>query len=462
MRSERRVFEHLLHEKARITDRADDGLAFLEASTRIRGASLLPGNVREGDERLAAKIGPLQDQRSPLDLDELCRRLAELAEGLEDQAAAQPQLESLFGVARAQHVERSRVEAFGLAEALAALRSLARARQRLRSGGHRRDDRRPPDLAHEPARLFEVIRDDLDVLILRAGERGDPSGDPGVERGASRLGQLTIRDVPDQDVLEGVLVLGFDGRGRGGLDQVAALERLEIVVETLARLVQVRDRARPKDSAHDRGVLCDLLLAGRELVDARFDQRLKAAWDGERLDALEQLATAEVGGAGRSEHADRLFQEERIAAGVAQETFDRARGEVWRAQEPGQQGLALRCREGGEGKGAALAVAVLDERGPRLNELRPAGSDDEDGSLRPVGDVADELEQRGLGPMQVLEHEGDRPAPRQELEHTADRPVELRPADARSRGTARRRRRRADERPESHLEGSCLVRIAPP
>ena len=63
--------------------------------------------------------------------------------------------------------------------------------------------------------------------------------------------------------------------------------------------------------------------------------------------------------------------------------------------------------------------------------------------------------------MQVLEHERDRPAPRQKLEHPPDRPVQLRPADARSRGTARRRRRRADERPESHREGACLGRIAP-
>src|SRR5439155_8057023 len=225
MRPKRRVFEHLLHEEAWITDSTDDGLALLEASARIRGSSLLPVDVREGDERLAAEIRPLQDERLALDLDELCRRLAELAEGLLDQASAQPQPEPLLAVARAQHIERSRVEAFGLAEALAALRSLARTRECLRRGGHRRDHRRPPDLAHEPARLLEVIRDDLDVLILRTGESRDPSGDAGVERCASGLGQLTVRDVPDEDVLEGVLVLSFDGRCRGGLDEISARER---------------------------------------------------------------------------------------------------------------------------------------------------------------------------------------------------------------------------------------------
>src|SRR5438034_4934227 len=417
MRPKRRVFEHLLHEKAWITDSADDGLALLEASARIRGSSLFPVDIREGDERLAAKIRPLQDERLALDLDELCRRLAELAEGLLDQASAQPQPEPLLAVARAQHIERSRVEAFGLAEALAALRSLARTRECLRRGGHRRDHRRPPDLAHEPARLLEVIGDDLDVLILGTPESREPVGDAGVKRGASGLGQLTVRDVPDEDVLEGVLVLSLDARRRGGLDEVAARERLEVFVETLARLVQVRDRARPKHSADDRGMLRGLLLAGRELVDARFDQRLKAARNGKRLDALEKLATAEIGRPDRGEHADRLFQEERIAAGVAQETFDRAGGEVRRAQEARKKRLALSSRERGESEGAALAVAVFDERRPRLDELRPARAEDQDRSVRPVGDIADELEQRGLGPMQVLEHQRDRPAPRQKLEH---------------------------------------------
>src|SRR5438128_1380243 len=353
MRPKRRVFEHLLHEEAWITDSTDDGLALLEPSARIRGSSLLPVDVREGDERLAAKCRPREDERLRLDLDELCRRLAELAEGLLDQASAQSQPEPLLAVAHAQHIERSRVKAFGLAEALAALRSLARTRERLRCGGHRRDHRRPPDLAHEPARLLEVIRDDLDVLILGTAESGDPVGDAGVERGASGPGQLTVRDVPDEDVLEGVFVLALDARRRGGLDEVAARERLEVLVETLARLVQVRDRARPKDSAHDRGMLRGLLLAGRELVDARFDQRLKAARNGKRLDTFEALAAAALGRPDRGEHADRLFKEERIATCVAQETFDRACGEVRRAQEARKKRLALSSRERGESEGAA-------------------------------------------------------------------------------------------------------------
>ena len=179
-------------------------------------------------------------------------------------------------------------------------------------------------------------------------------------------------------------------------------------------------------------MLRGLLLAGRELVDARFDQRLEAAWNGKRFDAFEELAAADVGDPGRSEHADRLFKEERVAARVAQQALDRAGRQLWRAQESRQKGLALRCREGREREGAALAFAVGDELGPGLHELRAAGANDEDGSVRPVGDVADELEERGLGPMQVLEHEGDRPAPRHELEHTSDRPVQLGPTDARA------------------------------
>ena len=300
-----------------------------------------------------------------------------------------------------------------------------------------------------------MVRDDLDVLILRARECGDPVGDARMERGTSRLGKLTVRDVPDQDVLEGVLVLALDAGGRGRLDQVAALELTEILDEAVTRLVQVRDGTRPEDSAHDRGMLGDLLLTWRELVDAGFDQRLEAAWNGKRLDALEQAAAAEVSRADRSEHADGLFEEERIAARVAQQTLHRTCGQLRRAEKLRQKGLALSGGQGGEGESATLAAAVRDECGPCLHQLGATRAEHEDGSVRPVGDIADELEQGGLCPVQVLENKGERPAARHELEQAPDRPVQLRPADARARIT-RRRRRRADERPECHCQGSRL------
>src|SRR5207237_1351153 len=156
--------------------------------------------------------------------------------------------------------------------------------------------------------------------------------DARMKRGTSRLGQLTVRDVPDQDVLEGVLVLALDARRRGSLDQVAALEPLEILVEAFERLVEVRDGTRPEDSAHDRRVLGRLLLTWRELVDAGFDQGLEAAGNGKRLDALQQAAAAEVSRADRSEHPDSLFEEERIATRGAQQPLHRAFGQSQRAE----------------------------------------------------------------------------------------------------------------------------------
>src|SRR5207237_6214209 len=74
-----------------------------------------------------------------------------------------------------------------------------------------------------------------------------------------------------------------------------------------------------------------------------------------------------------------------------------------------------------------------------------------------VRDIADELEQRRLGPVQVLEDQRDWPATREQLEHAPDRPVQLLSADARSSGLGRGG---ADERRERRRDGPRLRSVA--
>ena len=69
-------------------------------------------------------------------------------------------------------------------------------------------------------------------------------------------------------------------------------------------------------------------------------------------------------------------------------------------------------------------VALRAERGPERLQLAPSRADNED---RPGGlaQEVEQVEERRLGPVQVLEDEHERPLPREQLEHAADAPVEL-------------------------------------
>ena len=63
-----------------------------------------------------------------------------------------------------------------------------------------------------------------------------------------------------------------------------------------------------------------------------------------------------------------------------------------------------------------------DEPGRRPH--RPHGEGQQDRSGRPVGDeVAEQLDRRGVGPVDVVEHEDDRAADAQSLEQGPHRPV---------------------------------------
>ena len=62
----------------------------------------------------------------------------------------------------------------------------------------------------------------------------------------------------------------------------------------------------------------------------------------------------------------------------------------------------------------------------RLEELRAGGADDEQRRVaRRVGEVLEELEQGRLGPVDVLDHDHERPVAGETLEDAADRPEDL-------------------------------------
>ena len=97
------------------------------------------------------------------------------------------------------------------------------------------------------------------------------------------------------------------------------------------------------------------------------------------------------------------------------------------------------------GSGASWIVAPSPRR-PQLREVRARHAADEDRCVAtPAGEVLDEVEERRLRPLDVVEHEHERPLARERLEQPADRPVELvrarawlRPADGLEDAPARR------------------------
>ena len=100
---------------------------------------------------------------------------------LQRAGAAEPQLERLLGLLVADELERARVVAVGLADALAPLRLLGGAHQRLDRALDRRRRLAAADLAAELARLLEVVGDDLDELVAGAGMRCEPVDEADVE-----------------------------------------------------------------------------------------------------------------------------------------------------------------------------------------------------------------------------------------------------------------------------------------
>ena len=160
----------------------------------------------------------------------------------------------------------------------------------------------PVELGVEDARLIEVVRADLQQLLL--GLLAQPLRKACVVLRAAGLREPAVGDLADQDVLEAVRRLAADRRALRPGDQVAQQQVVEHVLQLVGIVFrgQVIHRTREEGSAHDRAALQQDLLAGRQPVDARTDQRLQSV--GDPVAAVAALL---------DEHADRLLDEERVA-----------------------------------------------------------------------------------------------------------------------------------------------------
>ena len=141
--------------------------------------------------------------------------------------------------------------------------------------------------------------------------------------------------------------------------------------------------------------------AGSEAIEARRQQRRDRRGDREL-----GLVTTPFG-----EHGDELFDEERVSIGDLEYPQPCGPGET--SSEVGDQRLAVWVRKALEHERARVRPFVAPARS-LLEELRTGDANNEDRRARhPLGQVLDEVEKGGLGPVHILEEDDERPIPRQ-------------------------------------------------
>ena len=147
------------------------------------------------------------------------------------------------------------------------------------------------------------------------------------------------------------------------------------------------------------------------------------------------------------EHRGHLLHVERVA--LRRLADPRTRGCVERPlpRDLLEHRLRLRLREWIEDEPGAC----LRRQPPRalVEQVRPCETEDEDGRIvRPAGEVLEQIEQRGLGPVDVFDDDHDRLSARKLFEQPPHRPEHL---------TAGRRRRRRSHCGEDALRDELRI-----
>jgi hypothetical protein len=274
-----------------------------------------------------------------------------------------------------------------------------------------------------------VVGDDLDEFILVPGQLGHPVRAPRVELRPSLLREPSVRHVPDQRVLELELPFVRDAGFRVGVDQVANLEpahRFDDAIRGSA--LEVTHQAGPEDQPDDGRQLGESTIVGGQEIEPRVDEALDAPRDRHGV-VVAPVLGRRVELPRLREHPDRLLEEQWVAGGRAQDRVEPPAGERAVGDERVDQGGALLCAERPERDRRAMAVGA--RAGPRVDELRTSGAQGQDRTGGAAVHFVEQLEEAGLGPVQILEQKDQRPTFRAQFEQPPDPPVELAVRDRR-------------------------------
>jgi hypothetical protein len=271
--------------------------------------------------------------------------------------------------------------------------------------------RRTVELPQQPRRLVEMEGADLEQL--GAGPLGEPARVAVVQVGARALREAGVGDLADQHVLELERLLAADRRPLLAHDEVAEEEAVEALRDVVDVRREVLERAAHEQPPHRGGALEQPALHDGQTVDPGCDQRLQRVGDPLRPAALPLR-----------EHADRLLHEERVALGLGEHGVGVDRDADLRGEGEDELGALLRRQRLELERHRAHAAAAPGRAD--VEQLGPGEAEQQQRRLaHPGREVLDQLEQRLLAPVHVLEDEHERLRPRELLAPRAHRPGDL-------------------------------------
>ena len=254
-------------------------------------------------------------------------------------------------------------------------------------------------------------------------------------------GERAVRNVARENVLEEELALAGDSRPELREHELAVLESPErLVRRSVPVLEEPRDRTVPEHPTHDgRGQKC-APLDRRQQVDARGEHRLHGVGDDDLADVLRRPPTAAVANdpALVDEMADDLLEEERVPVGAREDRLSRLVGQVVHGEEHLDEGRRVVVRQRLEEDRTEVALSASPAC-PALGEVGTRGADEEERAGDAVRELLEQVEQRVVRPVDVLDDDDRRTVRGETGEERPPRLVGLEPHLA----------RRKDGQPES-------------
>jgi len=123
------------------------------------------------------------------------------------------------------------------------------------------------------------------------------------------------------------------------------------------------------------------------------------------------------------QHRNRLLREQRVALGGVDDP--RTRGVVDASDQVLHEPLGFLGRQGLQRDRGRVELPAAPVR-PEVQQIRPRHADHQDRRVpAPVGDLIHEVEQAGLSPLQVVQHDDQRLRTGQALQEPADGPSDL-------------------------------------
>ncbi len=238
--------------------------------------------------------------------------------------------------------------------------------------------------------------------------RLEPVSEPRVQPRAQLLRHRRVGDVADQHMVEAEAVVAGKERAVGAYELLAP-ERQQRAADPRSGGVieQLADRAAVEEAALDRAALDDGALLRLEPVDARGEERLDR-----RRHRVGLGVVAEV--------REQLLDEERVPFRGRDDPLAQLRRELVRERVDELVRVVVAERlEDDERR----APTRRSPRRPHVEEIGASGAEDEDRCVaRRVRDVLDQVEQRRVGPVDVVDDQHERPRRGERLEHSPERP----------------------------------------